>query len=114
MNVYGDVIAKEDMLQGNIGEGYTTSQKQINGYTYKEIIGNQSGTFSDQKLTIIYVYTKDIVTYTPPINRNTNSDLDVPKTGDISLPTELLLALAIGSVLVIGIIFYKKNKQSKK
>ncbi|TDW16946.1 MucBP-like protein [Breznakia blatticola] len=110
----GNVIAKEDILQGNIGESYTTSQKQIPGYTYKEVIGNQNGTFSDQAQTIIYVYTKDIVVHDTPINGNTNSDSDIPKTGDTSIPTELLLALAFGSVVVIGIIFYKKTKQNKK
>ncbi|WP_160321494.1 MucBP domain-containing protein, partial [Lactococcus lactis] len=43
---------------GNVGDSYTTEQKTIDGYTFKEVQGNATGTFTDQAQTVTYVYTK--------------------------------------------------------
>jgi len=45
----------------NIGDSYTTDQLTIPGYTFKEVQGNPSGTFTDQEQTVTYIYTKDPV-----------------------------------------------------
>ncbi|MGF1919625.1 MucBP domain-containing protein, partial [Enterococcus faecalis] len=40
----------------NVGESYTTEQKDIPGYTFKEVKGNATGTFSSTAQTVTYVY----------------------------------------------------------
>ncbi|AYG01908.1 hypothetical protein D7I46_03355 [Lactococcus allomyrinae] len=52
----GKEIATPETLNGNIGDTYTTEQKNISGYTFKEVQGNTNGTFTDQAQTVIYVY----------------------------------------------------------
>ena len=41
---------------GVIGEDYTTEQKDIPGYTFKEVQGYVTGKFTDQPQTVTYVY----------------------------------------------------------
>ncbi|WP_282799477.1 MucBP domain-containing protein, partial [Lactococcus lactis] len=55
---------------GNIGDNYTTDQKAIDGYTFKEVQGKTTGVFTNQAQNITYVYTK----------ANTNSSL--PESND--------------------------------
>ncbi len=59
----GNVIADEDVYSGQIGDSYTTEQKQIPGYEFKEMDPNSapaSGTFQLEEQTVIYVYTKKL------------------------------------------------------
>ncbi|ETD05692.1 hypothetical protein N568_0101065 [Lactococcus garvieae TRF1] len=56
INEEGKAIAEDVVKTGNVGERYTTEQKDIDGYNFKEIQGNASGTFSDQPQEVIYVY----------------------------------------------------------
>ncbi|WP_270741066.1 MucBP domain-containing protein [Lactococcus formosensis] len=55
-DVNGISISDDVVKSGNIGEAYTTEQKDISGYTFKEVKGNVSGQFTDQPQTVIYVY----------------------------------------------------------
>lgn len=55
----GESIAATEVLTGNIGENYTSEQKTITGYTFKEVQGNLTGPFTAQPQTVIYVYTKN-------------------------------------------------------
>ena len=57
----GNTISDNVVKSGNIGDSYTTEQKSIPGYTFKEVQGSASGQFTDQEQTITYVYTKDPV-----------------------------------------------------
>jgi uncharacterized surface anchored protein len=57
----GNEISADVVKSGNVGDSYTTDQKSINGYTFKEVQGNVSGTFTDQAQTVTYVYTKNPV-----------------------------------------------------
>ena len=58
----GKSIADEETLQGKVGEEYNSIQKDIDGYTFKEVKDdNASGKFTDQAQTVIYVYTKNPV-----------------------------------------------------
>ncbi|MBK0084590.1 MucBP domain-containing protein, partial [Lactococcus sp. S64] len=57
----GNKISDDVVKSGNISESYTTEQKTIDGYTFKEVQGNTTGTFTDQAQTVTYVYTKDPV-----------------------------------------------------
>ena len=57
----GNEISSKVILTGNVGESYTTEQKTIGGYTFKEVQGSPSGTFTESDQTVIYIYTKDPV-----------------------------------------------------
>jgi len=57
----GEVIADNSFYTGNIGENYTIEQKTITGYTFKEVQGNPTGTFTEEEQTVTYVYTKNPV-----------------------------------------------------
>ncbi|UQU60781.1 BspA family leucine-rich repeat surface protein [Lactococcus petauri] len=50
-------IADEVILTGNIGEEYTSSKKDIEGYNFKKIKDdNATGIFSDQPQEVVYIY----------------------------------------------------------
>src|SRR5690625_332298 len=55
----GDEIDDPVIHEGNIGESYTTEQKDIPGYEFKEMhedSADASGTFTSEAQTVIYVY----------------------------------------------------------
>ena len=58
----GNTISDNVVKSGNVGEDYTTEQKTIPGYTFKEVQGNPTGSFTDQDQTVTYVYTKNPAT----------------------------------------------------
>ncbi|MFK4897175.1 BspA family leucine-rich repeat surface protein [Lactococcus petauri] len=56
----GKSIADEETLQGKVGEDYNSIQKDIDGYTFKEVKDdNASGKFTAQAQTVTYIYTKN-------------------------------------------------------
>ncbi|MFZ2567707.1 MAG: MucBP domain-containing protein, partial [Blautia wexlerae] len=57
----GNTISDNVVKSGNVGEDYTTEQKTIPGYSFKEIQGPAFGQFTSQEQTVTYVYTKDPV-----------------------------------------------------
>lgn len=63
----GNIISDEVVKTGNVGENYTTEQKDIEGYTFKEVEGSATGVFTAQPQTITYVYTKNPVKITTVI-----------------------------------------------
>lgn len=68
----GKSIADEETLQGKVGEDYNSVQKDIEGYTFKEVKDdNASGKFTDQAQTVIYIYTKN------PVNEEDLSHITV-------------------------------------
>ncbi|MGR8774186.1 MucBP domain-containing protein [Leuconostoc citreum] len=56
---HGKNIANDIVKSGNVGEDYTTEQKNIEGYSFKEVKGNTTGQFTDQAQTVTYVYRKN-------------------------------------------------------
>ena len=58
----GNPIAENVVSSGNVGDPYSTTQKDVPGYTFKEVQGNPTGSFTDQDQTVTYVYTKNPVT----------------------------------------------------
>ena len=58
----GNPIANNVISSGNVGDPYSTAQKDVPGYTFKEVQGNPTGTITDQAQTVTYVYTKNPVT----------------------------------------------------
>ncbi|WP_307984501.1 MucBP domain-containing protein [uncultured Lactococcus sp.] len=59
VDIEGNKISDDVIKAGNIGEAYTTEQKDILGYTFKEVQGDVSGKFTDQAQTVTYVYTEN-------------------------------------------------------
>lgn len=55
-NLNGSIIAASETLKGNIGDPFTTKQKDIQNYTFKEVQGATSGNFTDQAQTVTYIY----------------------------------------------------------
>lgn len=58
----GNPIANDVIASGNVGDPYSTTQKDVPGYTFKEVQGNPTGSFTDQDQTVTYVYTKNPAT----------------------------------------------------
>ncbi|GEO70648.1 MucBP domain-containing protein [Levilactobacillus acidifarinae] len=61
----GKSLHDDVVLEGVVGDSYTTEQLTIPGYTFKEVQGKPQGEFSDQSQTVTYVYTKDPVAGQP-------------------------------------------------
>ncbi|WP_017865130.1 MucBP domain-containing protein, partial [Lactococcus lactis] len=68
----GNKISDDVIKSGNVGDAYTTDQKTIAGYTFKEVQGSATGTFTDQAQTVTYIYTKNNVT--PSTKPNDHSE----------------------------------------
>ena len=87
----GNELDKDVILSGYIGEEYTTEQKEIPGYTLKDIQGDASGTFSDQPQEVVYVYERtDAAPITVKYQDEEGNDLSPADTlnGKIGLPYE--------------------------
>lgn len=50
----GNKISDEVVQSGKVGDDYTTEQKDIDGYTFKEIQGSATGQFKEQAQTVTY------------------------------------------------------------
>ncbi|WP_285011309.1 MucBP domain-containing protein [Lactococcus garvieae] len=55
----GNKVSDDVVKSGNVGDAYTTEQKAIEGYTFKEVQGNTAGQFTAQAQTVTYVYAKN-------------------------------------------------------
>lgn len=90
IDTQGNSISDYIPLSDNVGQEYTTEQKIISGYTFKEVQGNKSGLFSTTPQTVTYIYTKnpiEIKTGTVTIkyvdtNGNSISD-EITKSGNV-------------------------------
>ena len=76
-----NVISPSQTLSGGFNETYSTEQKEIEGYTFKEVQGNPKGQFTDKVQTVTYVYTKDKVNPKPGDNKPIHEN-NTPKPGD--------------------------------
>lgn len=74
----GKKISDDVVKSGAIGDTYTTEQKEIEGYTFKEVHGNSTGAFIEETQLITYVYTKnsDDKPSEETEDDNTNGDSD--------------------------------------
>lgn len=52
-------IALDEVTMEEVGTAYTTTNKAISGYTLKEVVGAETGTYTNGITKVIYVYTKD-------------------------------------------------------
>lgn len=49
-------IADPQVLTGKVGDTYTTEQKDIYGYQFKEVEGNTTGTYTEDNIVVNYIY----------------------------------------------------------
>ncbi|MBC1355788.1 MucBP domain-containing protein [Listeria welshimeri] len=54
----GNTVAPTETLKGDVGETYTTVQKDVEGYDFKEVQGNATGEFTTKAQVVTYIYTQ--------------------------------------------------------
>ncbi|MFQ6324480.1 MucBP domain-containing protein [Lactococcus garvieae] len=129
VDIDGNKISDDVVKSGKIGDNYSTEQKGISGYTFKEVQGNSSGKFTDQEQAVTYVYTKNNVTPSPKphdhsdtleSNKGKSNKKDstsenkntLPQTGDNEGLS--MIGMIFGFLLIFGtsvmIVLKHKNK----
>ena len=83
----GQEIAKKEILSGKVGDQYTTTQKTINGYTFKKVEGTTTGKYTKANQTVTYVYAKKAVVVT---EKGTVTAKYVDEKGQEIAKTEIL------------------------
>ena len=65
----GNQLAPNDVQTGGLNTKYTTTPKDITGYTLAETPANASGSFVNKTITdVIYLYKKSPIATKPPVN----------------------------------------------
>ncbi|EHZ7967584.1 class 1 internalin InlJ [Listeria monocytogenes] len=120
----GKTLAPSETLNGNVGDTYKATAKQIDGYTLSAEPTNATGQFTSSAQTVNYIYTKNTntdqhlptkkptnTTPTKPSNLKTTevkkaSDT-LPKTGDSTPWKSALLGVFLSST---ALFIWKKKK----
>ena len=73
---YGNTIAPDRVIQGRIGDGYTTGAETVSGYALKTRPDNATGFFSNNPQSVTYVYSKSAgnTTDTTPADNTTTAE----------------------------------------
>ncbi|MBC2281147.1 MucBP domain-containing protein [Listeria welshimeri] len=82
----GNAVAPTETLKGDVGETYTTVQKDITGYDFKEVQGNTTGEFTTKAQVVTYIYTKTVT----PVEQGTVTVNYQDEQGNSLAPTETL------------------------
>ncbi|WP_228478550.1 MucBP domain-containing protein [Listeria welshimeri] len=82
----GNAVAPTETLKGDIGKTYTTVQKDITGYDFKEVQGNTTGEFTTKAQVVNYIYTKTVT----PVEQGTITVNYQDEQGNSLAPTETL------------------------
>ena len=65
----GNQLAPNDVQTGGLNTKYTTTPKDITGYTLAETPANASGSFANKTITdVVYLYKKAPIATKPPVN----------------------------------------------
>ena len=65
----GNQLASNDVQTGGLNTKYTTTPKDITGYTLAETPANASGSFANKTITdVVYLYKKAPIATKPPVN----------------------------------------------
>ncbi|EJM2940186.1 class 1 internalin InlJ [Listeria monocytogenes] len=124
MDANGKTLAPSETLNGNVGDTYKATAKQIDGYTLSAEPTNATGQFTSSAQTVNYIYTKNTNTDQPlPTKKTTNttptkpSNLKttevkkasdtLPKTGDSTPWKSALLGVFLSST---ALVIWKKKK----
>ncbi|WP_228474656.1 MucBP domain-containing protein [Listeria welshimeri] len=82
----GNAVAPTETLKGDIGKTYTTVQKDITGYDFKEVQGDATGEFTTKAQVVNYIYTKTVT----PVEQGTITVNYQDEQGNSLAPTETL------------------------
>ncbi|MBC2009691.1 MucBP domain-containing protein [Listeria welshimeri] len=82
----GNTVAPSETLKGDVGETYTTVQKDITGYDFKEVQGDATGEFTTKAQVVNYIYAKTIT----PVEQGTVTVNYQDEQGNSLAPTETL------------------------
>ncbi|MDU5336944.1 MucBP domain-containing protein [Enterococcus sp.] len=84
----GNKLEADMTLKGKVGEAFTTEEKAIDGYRFKDVQGNAIGTFTEQAQEVTYIYEKnpvkgaDITVHYMDENGN-KLEADITLTGNV-------------------------------
>ena len=76
---YGNILAPNVVLEGYVGDGYTSETKSISGYTLKTRPNNANGFFTTFPQDVTYIYSKN----------GTNNNQITDKQPDNNKPTKV-------------------------
>ncbi|MBC1653681.1 MucBP domain-containing protein [Listeria welshimeri] len=82
----GNTVAPSETLKGDVGETYTTVQKDITGYDFKEVQGDATGEFTTKAQVVTYIYTKTVT----PVEQGTVTVNYQDEQGNSVAPSETL------------------------
>ncbi|MBC1703395.1 MucBP domain-containing protein [Listeria welshimeri] len=82
----GNAVAPTETLKGDVGETYTTVQKDITGHDFKEVQGNATGEFTTKAQVVNYIYAKTVT----PVEQGTVTVNYQDEQGNSLAPTETL------------------------
>ncbi|MBC2027780.1 MucBP domain-containing protein [Listeria welshimeri] len=82
----GNSLAPTETLKGDIGKTYTTVQKDITGYDFKEVQGNATGEFTTKAQVVNYIYAKTVT----PVEQGTVTVNYQDEQGNAVAPSETL------------------------
>lgn len=111
VDINGAKLVSDDILEGKEGSSYETKNKEITGYTLKEIKGMDKGIFSNELKEVTYVYSKDTKTNRSYLQtsgkKKQNSSKNIPALGE----NKNYYLVSIGLFTLLGCIFiYRKRK----
>ena len=89
----GEEIADREYIGGYVGDDYTTSSKEIDGYelVQNKIPENKDGKYEEETIIVTYYYNK----------------IETPQTGDINVAMYIIIALVSLGVISKKVIFKK-------
>ena len=68
-------ISEDVIEEGYIGKEYQTTRKDISGYTYQYVDGQEHGNMIKGRITVTYYYAKNAQVITKFVDKNTNQEL---------------------------------------
>ncbi len=57
-DIDGNELTEDVILDGKVGDSYTTEQKEFENYEFVSVTENATGTMTEETITVIYVYQK--------------------------------------------------------
>lgn len=86
----GVAITDPITITGNVGTSYTTVKKDIAGYDYVSVVGNETGTYIDGNIDVVYNYKKQATAewkFIKPVFENLQAKYEQPtlQTSKLSL-----------------------------
>lgn len=110
----GNSLTADNKQNGTVGSDYKTEQKKFVGYTFKEVRGTSTGQFTNETITVDYIYTKNTgIAQLNPINQTPTKTLldltkkELPKMNDVQ--ESLFFLFGLGFLLSAG--FYLMTKK---